>query len=192
LGLEGGVPGTRAQFQSDAPAFITQVSGNRGVAVKALIGAADGFLLGAAVVHREGVEVQPHKAAVRRDGGFGAFEQAQAEFVGVLAQFATEDIEPLTQPFGTGHLGDVQRFTEKAILAEGFDGFKVVLAQAQETHHALDDVGGLHAARYRQPSVQPWGSTGHFKALADQRQSGIGGQLVAGFLHLKTRHDQIG
>lgn len=47
-----------AQFESDAPAFVTQIGGNRGIAVKAMIGATDFFILCAAIVHGEGIKVE--------------------------------------------------------------------------------------------------------------------------------------
>jgi len=192
LGLQRRVLATRAQLQPDVPAFVAKVGRNRRVAVETLVGPADLFLLGAAVVHREGVEVQADKPLVGAHRGFGALEQTQRQFVGVLAQHRPLRVEPLAQPFAAGHFADIERLTEKAVAAKRLDRCEVVLAQRHQPDHALDQVSRRHARRYRHPSVQHQGHLRRFAALADQRQPRVGGQLAVGFSKLEARHGSNG
>lgn len=43
------------------------------------------------------------------------------------------------QPDAVGHHGKPQRLPEKRILAEGFDGFKVALAQSNKGDESFHD-----------------------------------------------------
>ena len=72
VALLHGVLLARPQFQTQAPPFVAQVGGDRGVAIDLLVGPRDAFLLRVAVVHDEGVDVQ---ADVRRLGGDRCFDQ---------------------------------------------------------------------------------------------------------------------
>jgi hypothetical protein len=190
--LQGRVLFARSQFESDAPALVTQVGGNRGVAVKALVGATDFFLPAVAVVHREGVEVQADVALVRGDRRFAQFQQAQAGFIGVLAQFSPLGIQLLAQPCAARHLANRQRFAKETILAEGFDRLKVVLAQRNQGRQALEQIRGGHVAcGYRHRRAKNLINLRHFAALADQRQASAGGLLAVRFLQGKTGHVQF-
>jgi len=65
LGLAGTMPSAGPQFQSDVPAFVTQIAGDRTVAIDALISAAHVFFLRIAIVHDEGVDLEAHRAFIR-------------------------------------------------------------------------------------------------------------------------------
>jgi len=65
LGLAGTMPLAGPQFQSDVPAFDTQIADDRTVAIDALISAAHVFFLRIAIVHDEGVDLEAHIAFIR-------------------------------------------------------------------------------------------------------------------------------
>ena len=81
----------------------------------------------------------------------------------------------------------------EAVVAEGFDGLKVALAQAQQRHPALDGIRGTHALRYRQPRVDHRLHLRRLAALPNQRKTRVRGQLqLRGLFDFKSGHGQLG
>lgn len=185
------VPGT--QFQSHVPAFVAQVARNRAIAINALVGVADVLLLGIAVVHDEGVDLEAHESFVRRDRRFCPLQQAHRQLVRPLPQLAGLGVESLAHPGTARHLRQPQRFLEEAILPKRLDGFEVALAQTEQASHRLDQVGGLHALRYRQARIDHGFHLRRLAALPNQRQAGVRGQIqLRGLTDFKAGHDQLG
>jgi hypothetical protein len=60
--------------------------------------------------------------------------------VGQFAPFAAHGVKALAQGGAGGHSTQAQGLVGKALLAKGFDGFEVVLAQGEHGDVALEDV----------------------------------------------------
>ena len=101
--------------------------------------------------------------------------------------------KPVAQPHAAGDLGQIELFFDEAVIAKRLDGFEIALAQAQQRGHALGDVGGLHALRYRESGIENRLDLGGLKTLANQAKPGVRGEFQGvRLLDFKAWHDQSG
>ena len=193
LGLAGGMTLAGAQLQPDVPAFIPEIGRNRGIPVDSLISATDEFLFRVAVVHHERVDVQANKVLVRRDRRLRPPQKAQGQVIGQLPQLLGLDVEPLTHPHAARYFRDAQRFLEKTIAPEFFNGLEIAFAQAQQPNERLDQIRCLHALRHRQLAIDHEIHLGRFTAASDQCQSRMRGQpQVPALTNFEFRHVRMG
>lgn len=136
------VLGTFAHLDLQQPPLQGQIGGDRGKAVKSLVGARDLFLLRAGVVHREHVDIQ-------RDvtGGQGRNQcpRLAQKLGGAKVHDGSKSfgvfLQALTQGRFGGNVFQPKGFTKEAVLAKTLDRRKVTLAQAEQPDVATHDIG---------------------------------------------------
>ena len=199
--LSRAVLAARAQIEIQTVAACAQLQGDGAVVIDSGVGVGDAFFGGVALIHDEGVDAQWQVAAGQGPEVDCCTIDAQAQYgavdrVGQFAPFAAHGIEALAQGGAGGHGAQAQGLVGKALLAKGFDGFEVVLAQGEHGDVALEDVAvgnprahwvfGIHHGR-------------QFDALEQaphQGQASVAAQVVGQFLdneldwvsHLRRLH----
>jgi hypothetical protein len=131
----------------------------------------------------EGIDIQRHVPTGQRTevDGFAADLHAQYGGVDALSQVEpvlSMRIHALAQGGRRWHGTQTQCTGEEGILALAFDGIKVVLAQAQQTEVALQDVAVGDTAAYREARVHHGVEVDALQILANQCQTGLVAQVV--------------
>ena len=194
LGLECRVLHTRAQSQLQAVAQGAQVGRTRCEAVHALVSASDGFFLGARVVHHKGVPVHGHVAArqgtkIHRARGVLGRQQGQVELCSELKPRGRMGVHALTQGRARGDCANVQAAGKEGIAPELLNGIEVVLALHQQAQVGLQNVAvGDATDRYGKFAVNQSVDAKALGILPNQRQTGVGGEVVGEFFDNKVGH----
>ena len=96
-------------------------------------------------------------------------------------------VHALAQRRAGGDAANTQGAREERITAEGFNGVKVIFTMHQQTQVAFEDVAiGDTFAREGKLGVDALVDSQAFEVLADERQAGVGGQLVGQLLIMKS------
>jgi hypothetical protein len=191
FGLQRRVLHARAQSQLQAIAQRAQIGGGAGGgAVHALIGAPNG----ARVVHHKRVPVDGHVAAGQGTKVHGAGcvfgrQQGLDKFPGQLKPRGRMGVHALAQGRARRHCAHVQRAGEEVIAPKLFNRIEVVFPLHQQAQVGLQDVAVGDV--YREFAVNAGTDSQAFHALPDQRQSGIGGEVVWQLFDSKVGHVRV-
>ena len=123
-------------------------------------------------------------------------QQGAVDRVGQYAPFAAHGIEALAQGGAGGHGAQAQGLVGKALLAKGFDGFEVVLAQGEHGYVALEDVAVGDASTHRVLGVHHRWQVDALEQAPHQGQATVAAQVVGQLLdneldwvsHLRRLH----
>ena len=81
-----------------------------------------------------------------------------------------------------------QRTYEKSVSSKVLDGVKVILAQAQQTKVALEDVAVGNTRAHRKGRIDQCIDIDALEVLANEGQSGVGTQIVGQSFDKKIGH----
>jgi hypothetical protein len=97
------------------------------------VGTTDALILATAVVHDEGIEIQTDVAVIGHDRSPAARKHTHAPVVREVTDDYRLRFQLLPQPDAALRpIEYTQRLAEESVLARGFDGLKVTLAQGQQ------------------------------------------------------------
>jgi len=140
-----------------------------------------------ALIHDEGVDVQWQVAAGQGSEVDRCAIDVQAQYgavdrVGQFAPFAAHGIEALAQGDAGGHSTQAQGLVGKALLAKGFDGFEVVLAQGEHGDVALEDVAVGNPSTNRVFGIDHGRQVDALEQAPHQGQATVAAQVVGQLL----------
>ena len=138
---------------------------------------------GAAVVHGKGVHVQRNIATGQRTkidalAGHLQTQHRRVDALGQIEPGKCVGIQALALGRRRWHGAKDQGAGEESVFALAFDGIKVVLAKAQQTQVALEDVAVGDTAAHREGGVYEGVEIDALEILANQGQTGLVAQVV--------------
>ena len=147
----------------------------------------------AAVVHGEGIHIQRHVPTGQHTEVNGLAGDLEAKHGGVDAVSQVKPgggmrVHALAQGGRRGHSTQTQRTGEERVFALAFDGIEVVLAQAQQTEVAFEDVAVGNATAHREGRVDQAVDVDALQILANQCQTGLVAQVVGQLFENEIGH----
>ena len=188
LALSGRVLHTRAQGQLQAVAQAPQVNRKRAVTINARVSAPDQLFLGAAVVHRKGIEIHRGLAASQgpKVDGLPVDAAAKQQWVHLRGQLKPRcrvRVHALAQGRARGNSAQAQRTLEEGVVSKVLDRVKVALAQTQQGEIAFENLAVGNPRAHRKLRIDQ--RIDAFEIFANERQSGMGAEVVGQFFDNK-------
>ena len=193
LALSGRVLHTRAQGQPQAVAQAPQVHRKRAVTINASVSATDQLFLGAAVVHRKGIEIHRGVAASQDSKVDGlpvdaAAKQRLIHLRGELKPRCRVRVHALAQGRARGNNAQAQRTLEEGVVSKALDRVKVAFTQTQQSEIAFENLAVGNPCAHRKLRIDQRIDVNALEVFADERQSGMGAEVVGQFLDNKIGH----
>jgi hypothetical protein len=150
------VLGAISQFYLHEPPFQGKVCGNRGIAVKPLVGTGYSLLPGVGIVHGENVDVQwDVTGGKNRHQSPGALDKFGDAIVDDCLEAFCMLIEPLSERPLRGNGLHCQGLFEKAVCPKAGYGFVIALAQAKKPDERFHNISMGYSAHKGSNRSQP-------------------------------------
>jgi len=181
------------QRQRFLPRQAPQVHRKRAVTINAGVSAADQLFLGAAVVHRKGIEIDRGVAASQGSKVDGlpvdaAAKQQLIHLRGQLKPRCRMRVHTLAQCRARGNSAQSQRTLEEGVVSKALDRIKVAFTQTQQGEIAFEDLTVGDPRAHGKLRIDQRIDVNALEVFADKRQSGMGAEVVGQFLDNKISH----